>query len=422
MRIGFVSTRLAGVDGVSLETEKWVKVLERMGHEVFYCAGELDEEGPPGLLVPEMHFKHPVAEEVHRLAFGGTNIIPQLNTEIQRKAAHLIQALRAFIHQFQIDVLVVQNALTIPMNVILGVALYEVILETQIPTIAHHHDFYWERERFLVNRIPSILRLAFPPDLPSIHHVVISTVMQRELQIRRAINAVYIPNVFDFENPPPLPDAHSNSFRAELGLGPDDVVLLQPTRLIARKSIERAIELVQMLGNNRKYHFVITGEGSDEPGPYQEWLVNMAVRSGIDFHFIGDRIDAHRTIEQVDGKRMYALWDVYPQCDLVTYLSAYEGFGNALIETLYFKRPLVTNAYPAYRSDIKPAGVRAIEINGVVTPETVEDVRSLIHDPARVNAMVEHNYQVGLDHFSYQVLERKLNKLLARVCKRVPIC
>ncbi len=36
MRIGFISTRLNGTDGVSLEVEKWSKVLSRMGHELFY--------------------------------------------------------------------------------------------------------------------------------------------------------------------------------------------------------------------------------------------------------------------------------------------------------------------------------------------------------------------------------------------------
>ena len=56
MNIGFVSGRLAGTDGVSLEAAKWADVLERMGHRVYYCAGELEEGGPPGMLVPEMYF------------------------------------------------------------------------------------------------------------------------------------------------------------------------------------------------------------------------------------------------------------------------------------------------------------------------------------------------------------------------------
>jgi len=42
MRIGFVSTPLAGRDGVSLQTTKIAGSCNRLGHAVFYCAGELD--------------------------------------------------------------------------------------------------------------------------------------------------------------------------------------------------------------------------------------------------------------------------------------------------------------------------------------------------------------------------------------------
>jgi mannosylglucosylglycerate synthase len=413
MRIGFVSTRLAGLDGVSLEAAKWVQVLKKMGHECFYCAGELDPYGPPGMLVPEMHFQHPVVGEVQRLAFSGTDIMPELNAEIQRKARGLKLKVEAFIEDFKLDVLVVQNALTIPMHISLGVALVAAISETEIPTIAHHHDFYWERERFLVHRIPSILRLAFPPHLPMMQHVVISTVMQRELQARRNIDATYIPNVFDFAHPPDPPDDYSDGFRADMGFKPDDVVFLQPTRLVARKSIERGIDLVRLLGNGR-YKYVLTGSEHDEPGPYFEWLLDEAVRSGTDMYFIGDRIGERRG-RNGDGEKVYRLWDVYPQADLVTYPSNYEGFGNALIETLYFRRPLVTNTYPVYRADIKPAGVDAIEINEVVTAATAVDVLELLNDPARSERMIEHNYQVGQEHFSLQVLERKLTALLEKI-------
>jgi hypothetical protein len=41
-RLAFVSTRIAGTDGVSLEIAKWADVLERMGIECCYIAGESD--------------------------------------------------------------------------------------------------------------------------------------------------------------------------------------------------------------------------------------------------------------------------------------------------------------------------------------------------------------------------------------------
>ena len=88
------------------------------------------------------------------------------------------------------------------MHIPLGIALTELIAETQIPTIAHHHDFYWERTRFSVNAVGDYLRMAFPPSLPNIEHVVINSTAQEELALRTGITSIVIPNVLDFENPP----------------------------------------------------------------------------------------------------------------------------------------------------------------------------------------------------------------------------
>ena len=57
--IGFISTRIAGTDGVSLETGKWVEVLEEMGYICFYFAGELDTPKDLSMLSPKAHFTHP---------------------------------------------------------------------------------------------------------------------------------------------------------------------------------------------------------------------------------------------------------------------------------------------------------------------------------------------------------------------------
>jgi len=44
-RIGYISTRFHGTDGVTLETRKWAQILEAMGHSSYWMAGLLD--APP---------------------------------------------------------------------------------------------------------------------------------------------------------------------------------------------------------------------------------------------------------------------------------------------------------------------------------------------------------------------------------------
>lgn len=412
MNIGFISTRLAGVDGVSLETEKLVACLREMGHACFYCAGELQREDIPGSLSPKMHFQHPEIAALTQAAFATPQIDPALRGQIYALADELRGDIERFVAQYEIDLLISQNASCIPMNIPLGLAIRDFAERSALPLVCHNHDFYWEREHFLNSGIPDILLTAFPPRGHRVQHVTINTIMQRLVKGWLGIDALLVPNVFDFANPPPAPDDYAMSFRDTLGLSADDVIVLQPTRVIRRKAIEKGIELMRKLDDPRLIYLITGYEGDDNTG-YGEWLREEADRSGIRYRFIADYVDAQRG--EKEGHPVYSLWDIYPHAHLITYPSAYEGFGNALIETLYFRKPLVVRQYAMYLSDIKPAGVRAVEFQQNITDEVVEATRQLIDDPAAREAMVTHNYQVGLQHFSYDVLREKLRLMLARV-------
>ena len=67
--IGFISTRIAGTDGVSLELQKWAEVLERNRYSCFYLAGELDRPEEKSSLVEEAHFDHPLIQEINDEVF-----------------------------------------------------------------------------------------------------------------------------------------------------------------------------------------------------------------------------------------------------------------------------------------------------------------------------------------------------------------
>lgn len=412
MNIGFIGTRFAGVDGVSLETQKLAQVFHEFGHKCFYCAGELDSHAQPGMLVPEMHFTHPVAKDLHDQAFAKPKLEPAYFKELYAFADHIRAQLEAFVQQYDIDMIVPQNALTIPMNLPLGIAISDLIKRKRIKTLAHHHDFYWERDRFINNGVQDALNEAFPPNLQPIVHMVINKAMQQRLWAIKGIEALYLPNVFDFENPPSPPDAYANTFRSEIGLSDDDLIVLQPTRIVRRKGIELAIELLHQL-NDPRLVLVITGYEGDEKGGYGDWLKRQAEQSGIRYKFVGEYIQAERG--EHNGHKVYDLWDVYPHAHFITYPSLYEGFGNALIETVYFRKPLVVNTYPMYLSDIKPAGIRAVEFNLDINSDTLAATRRMIDDEAYRLEMTEHNYQVGMQHFSYQVLRTVLKNALQRL-------
>jgi len=408
-RIGFVSTRFSGTDGVSLETEKWAAIFKKMGHECFYFSGESDRPEESSVVVPEAHFKHPDIEAINRDLFDDISRSSKTSGLVQAIRFHLKQHLYQFLKTFDINLLVIENAFALPMNVPLGLALSELIAETCIPTIAHHHDFTWERNRFAVNAAGDYLRSSFPPTLPSIHHVVINSFAAQQLALRTGASSLLIPNVMDFDNPPPPPDEYALDLRETLEIGPEQYFLLQPTRIVPRKRIELAIELTRRVDSDSV--LVITHQSGDEGSAYEQRLREYADLLGTRVIFGSEIINHHRG-ETDDGRKIYSLADAYQQADLITYPSTIEGFGNAFLETLYFSRPLVISAYAIFKTDIQPKGFRVIGFNDFIEDETVKKAMAILEDPSLGEEMAEHNYQIARRHYSYFTLETNLATIL----------
>ncbi len=412
MNIGFVATRLAGTDGVSLEAAKLAAILRRMGHAVFYCAGELEGD-VPGLLAPELHFTDPVALALGQRAFGTTQTDPPLVADIKERAQVLTRPLHQFCQQYAIEYVIAQNIFAIPMQLPLAQALADLLAETGLPGLAHNHDLYWERDRFQTNCIPEFLDTYFPPALPQLKQATINSLAQQALQQRRGLESILIPNVFDFDTPPPGLDTYNADFRQAIGLGDEDWLILQPTRVIPRKGIELSIELLARL-NDPRAKLVLTHKAGDEGLDYLHELQTMAEGRGVDLRYVADRVGEQRGVDD-RGRKLYSLWDTYPHADLVTYPSLIEGFGNALLETIYFRLPALVNRYAVYTADIGPLGFQLAEIEGVITDETVATVRHWLENPASTRVIVAHNYRLAQEHFSYQTLTRLLQRIILAV-------
>lgn len=410
INIGFISFRFQGTDGVSLETSKWAEVLEEMGHKCFYFSGLSDRPSDRSMVVEEAHFLEPETREYYAKFFGSTTRSKEETQWIHSRRTFFKEHLYSFIKKFGIDLIIPQNILSFPQNIPLSMALVEIIAETSIPTIAHHHDFTWERKPLLVNSIWDYITMAVPPNLPSVQHVVINSSAGHQLARRVGVSSINIPNVMDFENPPPDCDEYSSDLRDALGIEPDELFILQPTRVVQRKGIEHAIELVSRLG--RKARLVISHASGDDGHEYEARVADFAKRMGVRTIFSSERFGEYRGTT-ADGKKIYSLSDVYPHADLVTYPSLIEGFGNAFLEALYYRKPLVVNNYAIYATDIRPKGFKVIEFDEYITERTIQDTLRILDDPSYQAELSRYNYELALRHFSYKVLRSNFQVLLA---------
>jgi mannosylglucosylglycerate synthase len=216
--------------------------------------------------------------------------------------------------------------------------------------------------------------------------------------------------VFDFDTEPPAMDEYARDLREQIGLKPDDILILQPTRLVSRKGVEHAIELVRRLKEPRA-KLVVSHSAGDEGLAYYNWLRELAQSEGVDIRFVANRFSETRKFDE-QGRKLYTLWDIYPHADLVTYPSIYEGFGNAFLEAMYFRKPIVVNRYSVYMLDIEPLGFETVAMDGYVTDDVVEKVRHVLNDPELRKQMADRNFTIARQHFSLAVLKRRLHNLI----------
>jgi glycosyltransferase involved in cell wall biosynthesis len=395
---------------VSLETEKWRHVLEKMGYDCYFFSGLSDWEEERSVVVDEAFFGHPAILDIQERCFGVTVRGEGLSGEIQAIRFRLKVALYDFVERFGIDLIIAENALTIPMNIPLGLAITEFIAETGIPTIAHHHDFVWERQRFSVNCIEDYISMAFPPRLHTINHVVINSDARQKLSYRCGLSSIVIPNVFDFDNDPPGADEYTNTMRADLGVNDDEVLLLQPTRVVSRKGIEHAIELASRL-SDKGAKLLISHQERDEGSEYFQRTMDYADLLGVHVIVRPDIIGAERGTTETGAKK-YSLWDCYHCADFVTYPSTYEGFGNAFLEALWFKKPILVNRYSIFQQDIEPLDFDVVVMDTYITPETVDTVKAILESPDGRDVMTAKNFELGRKFFSYKLLEQRLHQVL----------
>ncbi len=448
--IGIFHYQVGGTDGVSLEIEKWKLVLEEMGHSVHLCAGDLGMA--EGTLIEEMYHHRPDAERLNTNTFWKLDDYADdaaYRAELFSLADAVERKIRDFVEEKGIDFLIPQNVWSVAASPPVGIALARVMRDLGLPALAHNHDFYWERTSGVALTCATAIELAdkyLPPRDPLARHVVINSLAQRELAARKGIESTVVPNIFDFDAPPWQADDYNRDFRARIGLRENDVLVLQATRIVQRKGIELAVDFVKALDtperrarlkarglydgrsfdDDSRIVFVLAGYARDDvSGGYVASLKQKIERSGIDALFIEELVEGQRQTH--NGDKVYSLWDTYVFADFVTYPSLWEGWGNQFLEALRARLPLMLFEYPVYQADIGDKGFRVVSLGAEaqgrddlglvqVAPRVVEAAADqavdLLTDARLRQETVEHNFQLGQQHYSLESLRGYLAPLI----------
>jgi glycosyltransferase involved in cell wall biosynthesis len=341
-RAAFVSFRLGAADGVSVIAAAWQRSFTRLGWETWTVGGGGDVD----------------------------RLVRWLTVEPSGEAdpVEMKEAVDGA------DLVVVENVLTIPVNLDASRAVAEALRGR--PALLHHHDPAWQRPRFA-----DVTEL--PVDDPSWRHVVVNHHTREEFAAR-GLAATTIYNGFDLD----LPAADRIGTRARFGVADGELLLLHPVRAIERKNIPGALTSAEALGAT----YWLTGPAEDGYGPTLTRLLADArtrvLRAPLD---AGDP----------DGVDPI---DAYAACDAVLLPSTWEGFGNPAIEAAPHRKPVVVGHYPASEE------LRALGFTWLAPGDTAGLSAAIDHPD---HGALARNLELARRYCSTAAVDRALAKLLS---------
>ncbi len=450
MNIAMIHYRVGETDGVSLEMDKWRKILEKNGHTVYYIAGS--EGTSKAHVISELYYRDEYDAMINNELFKKQ--VKFTDEELKERVMELSQRIeRQFVKiltKYDIDLVIPNNVLSLGRSPHVAMALTNAILKTDVKVIGHHHDFYWEREKYSHPQsgfAAMLLDTYFPPKaLKAMQHVVINKLAKHDLLKRKGMESTVVPNVLDFDQASWVEDSYNQTYKEDMDIDDNEIIFLQATRVTNRKAIELAVDLMAIL-NEPAYREKLIGKtlyddktftedtqlvmamvGMHEGGDgYEDKLIKHAEEKGVRVIVKPKLVDHAR--HEVDGQKVYSLFDVYVHCDIITYPSIYEGWGNQFIEGIFAKKPQIVFEYSVFESDIKDYGFDYISLgnsydtmeNGLacVTREVLENAAdetiAMLTDSFRYQTCVEKNYAIAKQELSLDTLERLVQEILGEV-------
>lgn len=447
MKIALLHFRVYETDGVSLEMEKWRIELTNLGHDVVYISGTKPKKDD--LFIKELDYKSDYNKLIHKNSFEefcDYKTKEDLLQDIKFYANKIELELIDIINTNKIDLIIPNNVSSLGFNIPAGIAIGNIAKKNIVEIIYHHHDFHWERSKYstpLFVEIQELLDTYFPyPN--NAKHCVINHIAQHELFQRTGVKATVVPNVFDFSDSSWIIDSYNSDLRSKYNISKNDIVFLQSTRIVERKAIEIAYDVINEFSKNlhliygqvlyngneinkdTKIHFVLAGLQELSSDKFN--ILNKHFDSSeIKIHYINDIVDHTRRYK--NNNKIYSLWDIYTMCDIVTYTSVLEGWGNQLLEAVFAKKPILIYEYPVFKTDIKKFGFNLIRIDAELTKNEITnlfsvkkecvtsaatEIKNILLKKSDYMQSVFENFEIGKSNLSYSNLKAIISSIISK--------
>lgn len=442
MNIALAHYRINNTDGVSVEMQKWSRVLTEMGHKCMFVSGS--EQSDTNYHIDGIDFQDETNKIVVENCYEELKNFPDessLKTWIYQRAGEIEKSLQEVKRKYRIDCFFVANILSLGWNLSAAIAFTNFARKhPKVKFVCVDSDIYWERELYnhpVVGFVGEIVDNYLLPDFFNVKHCVISENAKREMIKRRGINSEILSKYIDTEADGVEIVERSEQIRVLAGAGENDLLVLNPSRLVPRKAVEFSVELIaylnsvrheligKTLSNGRVFRedsqirLLLYGIEENPEDRYFERIRKEAEQLNVSYCYLGDKIGNARTADK------FGYMDAFYASDLVVVSSVLESWGSHILETALAHKPMVVFEYPVFAESVKKYGFRLCSLGGkyldvkplkLIPPEAVSkagrEALALWTDVDKAESCAQKNYNICTKYFSMKILKNTLQKII----------
>jgi glycosyltransferase involved in cell wall biosynthesis len=380
------------IGGVESVIRQHAQLMSRHGHQVTILCGQGSafDKQIQTLVLRELNSEESLVRAAQEEAYNGRpGKAYFLLLETLQK--HFVPLFRKF------DCFIVHNMFTMPFNLAGTQALSSLAGEGR-KTIAWSHDLAASNPDYKIPpyRVFDLLR----ERQPGVRYVTISEARAAEFrsQMQSEVDAI-VPNGMDLAGACTLTPEVANLVRDDLATS---IILFYPTRVLARKNIAFALQIVGALRDiGLQVRLLISGAPDSHTRASVEHFAGLK-RLAADLH-VQEFIHWVNELFYVDERQLHSLYMV---ADGMLFPSKQEGFGLPLLEA-------AAHRLPVFCSDIEP--LKSIALSGTLLfdlRDAPTNVAERIRDAFAQDAIFKRKKQLLRDYSAEQLYLDRIEPIL----------
>ncbi|MEK9727915.1 MAG: hypothetical protein VW397_07420 [Candidatus Margulisiibacteriota bacterium] len=409
MNIGIILPEIGGFSSLSIEFQKWYRIIESLGHEIFIITGksravlknltvmnELYHENNYNLLFSSKLFD--ITDEDRDVISSFENISNRIQTIIETWAS-----------SNSLDLLIVENFFSVPSNLPVTYALYNFLQSFPCKKIVKHHDaFYRNNVKKLTNSsfIQKIFVSCFPLDMENTVHISSNRIIKSYLKEKCHVDSIIIPYVMSANQVNYWKNPERLELSDEFVCLSSDKVLIHFSDLLPSSKLENVFELLLKI-NDDDFKVVSIVRKHKEYSDYYDYLVKKINDSGLNKRFILIPED------EIALARRFSIDDLFSFSRGSLCLEAGVGFGQPIHMGIQNKCSLLfcTESQIDWL-ELSDLGCKVIYISQDLNDQ---DITQINHFLNQENNWGEENFKLMRQYYSVSFLKYLINNLFMRI-------